>query len=303
MARNGVRSTYSQSPMQIIMCDKQGVISTGTAFHYYHNSDVFLITNWHNISGRHFLTKEPLSAQNRFPESIKIKYISYIDQYRDNFTSQAFELKLYDESCIPVWFEHEVYKSDCDVVAIPIPIEVKGFIADNMHYPVNSIGKNQIPILPGNNVSIIGFPSSLSVGFGLPIWKSGYIASEPFYPINLGGSLSDIGGLKGGKNLPAFFIDSQTRTGMSGSPIFCTYRDIYSLSDPYEDIDVNDPNFMSRDDILFTGSVTQFIGCYSGRVGKKEDGAGLGLCWGEDVVKDICRSRRKGLNPHVSCSQ
>ncbi|HEI6975265.1 TPA: hypothetical protein SK287_003425 [Yersinia enterocolitica] len=301
MARNGVRSTYSQSPMQIIMCDEHGVISTGTAFHYSCNGSVFLITNWHNISGRHFLTKEPLSNNNRFPTYIKIKYISYTDQHRYEFTSQSFELKLYDTNFNPVWFEHEIYKSDCDVIAIPM--ERNSLIADNMHYPVNVIGKNQIPILPGNNVTIIGFPSSLSIGFGLPIWKSGYIASEPFYPITLEGELSDIGGLKNGKNLPAFFIDSQTRTGMSGSPIFCTYRDIYSLSDPYEKIDMNAPNFMSRDDILLTGSVTQFIGCYSGRVGKKEDGAGLGLCWGEDVVKDICRSRNIASNPHVLCSE
>ncbi|MFM1662262.1 serine protease family protein [Aeromonas salmonicida] len=297
MPRNGIRSTYSQSPMQILMCDEHGVISTGTAFHYLYNGRLFLVTNWHNISGRHFLTKEPLSKNQRFPTHIKIKYISYIDDERHKFTAQSFKLNLYDEKHNPIWFEHELYKSDCDVVVIPI--ERNNNIAHNMHYAVNVIGKNEVPILPGNNIFIIGFPSSLSVGIGLPIWKSGFISSEPFYPITLNGDLSEIGGLQDGKELPAFFIDSQTRQGMSGSPIFCTYRDIYSLSNPYEDIDINDPGFINRDDVLLTGSVTQFIGCYSGRVGTKEDGAGLGLCWGEEVIKNICMKMNLGSNPHI----
>jgi len=45
MPENGIRSTYTQNPFQILMYDNDGLISTGTAFLYEFNKDLFLITN------------------------------------------------------------------------------------------------------------------------------------------------------------------------------------------------------------------------------------------------------------------
>ena len=59
------------------MYDEHGLISTGTAFFYVHEEKWFLITNWHNLSGWNFLTKEPLPI-GRFPTYIKAKISSYI---------------------------------------------------------------------------------------------------------------------------------------------------------------------------------------------------------------------------------
>ena len=61
MPEQGIRSTYSQCPFQIQMWDEQGMLATGTAFFYEHGGGWFLITNWHNFSGRHFLSGQTLS--------------------------------------------------------------------------------------------------------------------------------------------------------------------------------------------------------------------------------------------------
>lgn len=54
MPEHGVRSTYSQCPFEILMYDDQGCISSGTAFLYFYNDAGYIVTNWHNISGKIF---------------------------------------------------------------------------------------------------------------------------------------------------------------------------------------------------------------------------------------------------------
>lgn len=295
MPEQGIRSTYTQSPFQILMFDGNGLISTGTAFFYETNEENFLITNWHNISGKNFLTKEKLTG--RFPTYIKAKLSTYIDSQSNHFTSVPYKIDIYKDYQ-PVWFEHPTLGSKCDVIAIPLnkPSTIPSF----MHTPSNLVSRIRIPIKPGNFCFVIGFPSSLSTGFGLPLWKSGYIASEPHYDIQINGQVSEFGGMAGGITLPAFFIDTLTRAGMSGSPVFASYIGNWDMTDPYKPLDPDEPNFWSRDDIALGENRMEFIGCYSGRVGKQEDGAALGVCWKESTIKLICESRRVGKNPHVS---
>ncbi len=298
MPEKGVRSTYSQSPVQILMHDDQGLISTGTAFFYSLDDEWFLVTNWHNISGKNFLTKDPISGL-RFPTYIKAKISAYIGG-RINFAPLAQRVDIY-KNYQPAWYQHPVLGSDCDVVAIPMnrPSSCPEF----MHNAVNLISSMRIPVKPGNSAFIIGFPKSLSIGFGLPLWKSGYVASEPHYPVKIGGEVSEIGGLKNGKELPAFYIDSQTREGMSGSPVFASYTGNWDLADPYQPLDPNEPNFGQRNDIALGENRMEFVGCYSGRIGSMEDGAALGLCWTVETINAICKSKIVGAHPHVLQAQ
>jgi hypothetical protein len=75
------------------------------------------------------------------------------------------------------------------------------------------------------------------------------------------------------------FIDTLTREGMSGSPVLLIFR-LLDMADPYKVLDPTEPNFMERDDIALGENRMEFIGCYSGRIGKTESAA-LGLCWKE----------------------
>lgn len=238
------------------------------------------------------MSKEKLGK--RCPTYIEAKFITYINT--TEFTAIPHKIEIY-EDYQPRWFEHPVLGSTCDVVALPI--EKPSAIPESMHHPSNLISKIRIPVKPGNNCFVIGFPKSLSIGIGLPLWKSGFIASEPHYDITINGDISPIGGLNNGLKLPAIFIDTLTREGMSGSPVFASYFGNWDMTDPYKDIDPTHPNFHERDDIALGENRMEFIGCYSGRIGKVEEGAAFGLCWKDETIKLICQNKTQGEHPHV----
>ena len=295
MPERGIRSTYSQCPFQIQMCDANGIIGTGSAFFFELADQWFLITNWHNFSGRHAFSKQPLVPDMRFPEYVKVKFATNVSG-SGSFTTIAHRTEIYDGGK-PRWFEHPDMGSYCDVVALPLS-RPEG-CPPGLHNAANLISSTRVPVEPGVTVFIIGFPRSISVGIGLPLWKSGYIASEPYYDVTIGGQVSDLGGLSNGLSIPAFFIDSQTREGMSGSPVFASYTGTWDTADPYGPLEFDDPGFWGRDDVILGGTAREFVGCYSGRVGAKEEGAALGLCWRKDVIERICSSKKLGTHPHV----
>ena len=299
MPEHGVRSTYSQCPFQLLVHAQTGeILSSGSAFFFETDGASFIITNWHVVSGRSFIDREPLAASIREPLRITAKLSSYSvgDRESGTFGIGPHEIPLYCGEQ-PVWFEHPELGPSCDVVAIPF--ERPSSCPDFMHNAANRISGDNIPIEPGCTVFVIGFPHAISVGYGLPLWKSGYVASEPHYNIQLGGQLWAYGGLAGGTSIPAFFIDAQTRAGMSGSPVFARYYGAWDMGDPYRKVDPGESGFWERDDVAIWGSQgTKFIGCYSVRAGTKEQEAALGLCWRTDTIQEICRARKLGENPH-----
>ncbi len=301
MPEHGIRSTYSQCPFQVGVCGHDGtILSAATAFFFEMNSSWFIITNWHVVTGRHFLSRQPLANSFVVPYSLTAKLSSYEigDRESGTFGIVPHAVPLYRGEN-PIWFEHPEFGHSCDMVAIPM--ERPASCPEFMHNAANRISNDNIPVEPGSTVFVIGFPHALSVGFGLPLWKSGYVASEPHYDVDLGGKLWDYGGLSGGKRIPAFFIDSQTRAGMSGSPVFARYHGAWDMQDPYRAVDPDLPGFWQRNDIALWGSQgTQFVGCYSGRAGANENEAALGLCWRADVIQAICQGSKLGKNPHIS---
>ena len=299
MPEHGIRSTYSQCPFQLLVHDQAGaVLSSASAFFFETDGAWFIITNWHVVSGRNFLDREPLVTPFREPLSLTAKLSSYSvgDSENGTFGIAPHPTPLYRGED-PVWFEHPELGPSCDVVALPI--ERPTSCPDFMHNAANHISGDNIPIEPGCTVFVIGFPCAISVGFGLPLWKSGYVASEPHYDVRLAGQLSAYGGLTGGTSIPALFVDAQTRAGMSGSPVFARYYGLWDMGDPYRKVDPDESGFWQRDDVALWGSQgTKFIGCYSGRAGTNESEAALGLCWRTDAIQAICRARKSGNNPH-----
>ena len=307
MPEQGIRSTYSQCPFKVDVyggADKTKPFSTATAFYYCYEGEWFLITNWHVVAGRHSLSRKLLDNYGREPSSIKANLQTWYDVYSNvpvseplrekvkTFGPALYSIRLYADSK-PQWFEHPTYGHLCDIVALPFPRPAR--CPEFMHNAANLISKTKIPVEPGSTVFIVGFPHGISTGPGLPLHKSGYIASEPYYKTTIYGT-----------TLPAFLLDSQTRRGMSGSPVFAQYFGKWDLNDPYKEVNPDEPGFWQRDDVALGEVAKQFIGCYSGRLPGQNQGNGeepaLGLCWPEDVIKEICAARRLGACPSGRCT-
>ena len=187
---HGIRSPLSQCPFQLELFDRAGPIAAGTAFFYQSKQKrSFLVTNWHNVSGRHFISREPNMSGTgtpRFPTGLRAKLMSdtgMTDAKGSSLLSvRNTDVTLYDQEYMPVWFEHPQLGSLCDVVALPLGRP--GTARPEFHRAANTVSKLRVPVIPGGNVFIIGYPLGISVSAGLPVFKSGYIASEPHFPVN-----------------------------------------------------------------------------------------------------------------------
>ena len=289
MPEHGIRNNLSLCPFQIVIDVGRGRRSFGTGFFYEHADEIMLITNWHVVTGRDPFTKAPLYPAVQFPEHIKAKFLVTLPD-GTSATARAYRVDTYDASG-PKWYEHPDLGSHCDLVALPLTRPEA--CPPRVHHPVNKVSSTRVPVIPGGTVFIIGFPEGISVSSGLPIWKSGYIASEPYYSVTVGGSVAEVGGLKGGRTLPAFFLDSQTRSGMSGSPVFAAYTGTWNTVDPYAPGSVLQQNPAD----VALGAGVEFVGCYSGRVRSSEHEAALGLCWRTDVIEAVCSAKVRGQHP------
>ena len=281
-----LKDKHIACPFQIQMCDRQGGIGLGTAFLYECESEMFIITNWHNVTGKHPLTGESLHPE-RSPFYIKAKWPivdgnATLPSGTKKVHFQVQEINIEDETGA-LWFEHAELGSVCDVVAIPFlrPTNWPGSI----HMAANKIDETPIPIEPGLKTIVIGFPQGISTGPGLPVIKTGFLSSMPGFDIRLRGKFSDMGGMKDGVKVPAILLDVHTIPGMSGSPVFGEYTGFW------------DPKNLTSSELAPSstiGTSRMFLGCYSSRVTGLEERSGLGLCLQKGAIEEICRTKYRG---------
>ena len=281
-----LQDNYIACPFQIQMCDLQGGIGLGTAFFYEHEDETFIITNWHNLTGKHPLTGLPLHSE-RSPMYVLAKWPVVNDSVIHPENAKVVHLAAHrieiEDDNGPRWLEHPEYGSVCDVVAIPIQKpEQWPAVA---HKAANKIDETLIPIDPGLKVVVIGFPQGMSTGPGLPVIKTGFLSSMPGYEVRIGGSFSNVGGMKDGVSVPAILLDVHTIPGMSGSPVFGEYIGLWN---PH-DLDSN-----KFDGGSTIGTSRFFLGCYSSRVSQLEERSGLGLCHEAKAIDEICRAKHRG---------
>ena len=244
---------------------REQFLGPATGFFSKWNSQIFLITNWHVVSGLHQETKKALHSQGGIPDRVKFRvavkghigeWMRPTDQplYEDAESNELPEK--------PVWLEHPIYRDQLDVVAIPIQIHEEGEVRT-----IDAV--NTIPnmhLMVANDVFVLGYPMGIDGGGEFPIWKRASIATEP-------------GVHRGGPR--HLLIDTATRKGMSGAPVI-------AVADGECDIEGSPLKFR------FGGRGYRFVGVYSGRLGDGELEAQLGRVWDASHLEIIQKTGVRG---------
>lgn len=232
------------------------VVSSATGFAYKYQDRVFLITNWHNVTGKNPLSGEFLSGNGAIPDMV-----STLFRRKDSPGSCAREhLPLYADNTLlePLWLEHPVHRRAVDVVALPLEASVVNKYA---LFPINAIQfDDAFRTEVADDAFVIGYPFSDITYLQLPIWKRASVASEP--DVNL-------------DQLPKMLVDTATRSGLSGSPVVMQRTGIHGMKE----------GKVSPETLI--GRIRNFVGVYSGRIGVDEMKAQLGIVWKAHVIDEI----------------
>jgi Trypsin-like peptidase domain len=264
-----IKQNFSYVPVQIQMRYGETELSIGTGFFYLFEGESYFVTNWHNVTGRNSSTSKPLSSTGALPDNIVI-YAPHYEETQDNkivairWNGKIITLYEDQDKTDTIWLEHPQYQQQVDVVVVQLSgIEETAIKAAND----SSLKLDDLDLMPGLDVFILGFPRGLSGGGRFPLWKRGSIASEPDVDID---------------GLPKLFVDTATREGMSGSPVYARETGMWAPEGkkfPHEAV---------------FGTGYRFIGIYSGRVGDDPFQAQLGIVWKERVIQEIIQGNQKG---------
>lgn len=257
MAKNLIRpDPLSLTTHHLHLGFNDEVLAHGTGFIYKKDDNYFLITNWHNVSGKHPDTGKHLSSHLGVPNVICTYFRTQSNP--GNAHKEIISLYSDDDMQNPIWKGHPVYGHKVDVVAIPLSQDL---VAKYKLFPINDIQfDSEYKEEVADEAFIIGYPFEDLTYIGLPIWKKASIASEP--DVNLLG-------------LPMMYIDTATRSGLSGSPVIMQRIGIHGVVNGV----FNDESAIGR--------IRKFIGIYSGRIGKDEFKAQLGIVWKFKVIEEI----------------
>ncbi|MDO5502253.1 MAG: hypothetical protein Q4G67_03665 [Actinomycetia bacterium] len=242
--------------MKITALSGDRVVTQGTGFTFSNLDKTWLTSNRHVMIGRRPGTNEYVAPQVGQPTAIELTWVN------DDLTTGDLRLELFDSDRNPKWIEHPPLAHELDLVSIEVPaatfvdVDITDALDENPpHVPTS-----------GDPILVIGFPFGVSAGIeGLPVAFSGIIASPPGVPLD---------------DKPRFFIDSRTRPGLSGSPVYyypnCLRQRLEDESDK------RTPAVM-------------FLGMYCGRLNENSD---LGyVIDAEEIARTMVHQQRGKLFP------
>lgn len=238
-------------------------LGVATGFFLKYHDDWYLISNWHVFAGRSPLSGQPLDSGFCVPDRLRYTIYGFINDTQ--LAAEAIEVEL---GCADMgtaqWFQHPSMGQDIDIGCLPLNDSPVGF-AKNLLDPAAHDPDMYIDL--GHEVFLPGFPLGFTAYGMMPIWKRASVASS----------------LEFGQGIDTcFFVDTATRSGMSGAPCLAIsnwkhYR-------------------MDRS----TGKVTvvrqpmshRLLGVYSGRR-NPSDGfeAQIGVVWRENRIFEILEAK------------
>lgn len=265
--------------------------SHATGFFIRTSDNIFLVTNWHVVTGLN--PENPNECPNKpTPHFLKIHVISR----KNNITKLS--LPLYDKKMEPLWYESNL-GCKVDIIIYKLPKNTEKYF---YFYDISQgIDENSIDTEIAKDVFILGYPFSMDElndqfkeknYFSFPIWKKGTIATEPKLLLNE----------------KIILIDSLSRPGMSGAPVFVAEENDFMTStaqrniDAFKKLSIGDTSGLS---MLDTESIVNkkkktfdLLGIYSGVIGNtrlKE--IALGKCWDKNMIFSIFENPKDGEIP------
>lgn len=228
-------------------------IATATGFVVASDRGPLLVTNRHVVTGRDQHTNAPLATSAAIPDELQVIHNGEAKDAGGSDTIVPAREPLFSQTGAQLWIEHPRHGSRADVVALPLTKTVGVRL-----YPVTvRASSSPISCRPADNISIVGFPFGKSGPGQMAIWATGFIASEP--------SLDYEG-------VPVFLVDSRTRQGQSGAPVFA-YRTGLALLENGAIVKAAE-----------NAGIYRFLGVYSGRIHSESD---IGRVWKASVIEDL----------------
>lgn len=231
------------------------LLSTGTAILAAVNSQsrCAIITNRHNVTGRHQETGECLSKTLGTPDNIVVHF----HRSEPNVGEWLkVRFSLYKDDGSPVWIEHPKFGASADIVAINV--KWGDDVLCLPYYIEEETDRIGMIINPAETISVIGFPFGLSTTGKLPVWMTGFLAQE----------LSLVT-----EENPVFLIDCRSRQGQSGSPVIAYRVSNYRV--------INEGKITTR---ITPQIAWEFLGIYSGRINPDSD---IGRVWHVSTLKEL----------------
>lgn len=281
----------SNSVVHLTMRYNKEVLAVGSGVLYQKNDRFYIVTAWHNVTGRHPDTLKYLSNNGAVPNNV-IAYIS-IRLYGDNYNEylrRPITIPLVGDMR-SLYLIHSQSWPRVDVAAIPIypyseylseyisstgekvtfrkklieKAEGNGLSSDieSIQHFESAISKIQVDfsqqLAASDDLFILGYPKGIIDYSGQPIWKRATVATSP--TIGWGGQKK-------------FLVDCASREGMSGAPTI-----FYSRKG---NVQIGNSTYCGL------GQVAYFHGVYTGRLGSTSElEAQIGTIWQRSLVDEI----------------
>ncbi|MBD9405412.1 hypothetical protein IB236_08710 [Acidovorax sp. ACV02] len=266
-------------------------LAIGTGFLYERNDKLFIITAWHNVTGRHSETLVCQSGAAAVPDNlvVTLRLSVKTKNGQSGLTPCTLIVPLAD-SAKALFYVHPQRWPRVDVVAIPFDpdsLDFEGFVGtERFKQPFRSVFPGQgasfasFEVCPFQQFAlqdlnlekqwletvdvteelfIPGYPQNIQTHLSQPVWKRATIASSI---------------QQGLDRQPKFLIDSASHKGMSGSPVV-----FYS---PRGNLRIGGKT------TFFGRQIAILAGVYVGRVGVAKDiDPQIGTVWHRSVIDEI----------------
>jgi hypothetical protein len=243
-------------------------LGVGTGFIVEVSGRRLLLTARHCFTGRNHDTNEPLDKRTAaLPSKVVVRHHMSIP----GLIGYNSEVRLLDDDGSARWFEHPEFGCLLDIAAVELPrleneatrpVVLQDLVLTFRNAVTPPRLDARLMLLPADPVSVLGYPVGLFTNATLPVWVTGSVASEPGFSHGLGGTI---------------LIDSRTREGMSGAPVFAKRLGEVMLD--------------NGEHISFEGYADCFVGLYVGRIQKDAD---IGLVYRSPALLELANRGRPG---------